>query len=253
MKKILTLLLALTLVISLAACSSKKTTDHSNTVVTGEVKSVSDSKVTLTLGNVEETEVNLQENMGEKPSGEAPTTQNGEAPSAPAGQQGNPPEKPEGDTNGQGPQGQGGPQGQQGNPPAKPEGDAQSGASTSETDGQAGASQTDGEAAASTKAEGNMPSGDFDPADMEALTIKEFVSNGTEETFDLKDVVITLADETKGSVSDLKVGDVIEITYTANNTISEVKVVDLNTSLTQMAPPTGQASYDAIVSTQEEQ
>jgi len=48
-------------------------------------------------------------------------------------------------------------------------------------------------------------------------------------TIDLGDTAVSLADGTTGSVSDLKVGDVVSIVVDANNEVASVKVYSINT------------------------
>lgn len=88
MKKILAIICALALILTMASCGG---TDRSGTSVTGKVTSIDGTKITLSLGEISESEQGGGQGgtPPEMPSGDNSSEQNGQ-----------PPEKPDNDANG---------------------------------------------------------------------------------------------------------------------------------------------------------
>ena len=90
-KKVMAILMAGTMVFSCVGCGSTTKAEESDSTITGKVTEISDTSVTIQLGEL------MQGGgpNGEKPDGEAP---DGEKPEKPEGEM---PEKPEGETSGE--------------------------------------------------------------------------------------------------------------------------------------------------------
>ncbi len=88
MKKILAIICALALILTMASCGG---TDRSGTSVTGKVTGIDGTKITLSLGEISESEQGGGQGgtPPEMPSGDNSSEQNGQ-----------PPEKPDNDANG---------------------------------------------------------------------------------------------------------------------------------------------------------
>lgn len=119
MKKILAIICALALILTMASCGG---TDRSGTSVTGKVTGIDGTKITLSLGEISESEQGGGQGgtPPEMPSGDNYSEQNGQPPELPSdasgsGEQGGtPPEMPSTDNSSE----------QNGNPPEKPDNDA---------------------------------------------------------------------------------------------------------------------------------
>lgn len=153
-KRILSLICAATLMLSLAACGSKEATDYSGQTLYGKVTEISDNTITVHLGEWTET-------------------------------QGQPPEMPNGNSDGSQ------------TPPEKPDGDSSNSQTPPEMPNMGG-SFTSGENTASF--------------DLSKATIA--IENGQQSA--------------EGSISDIQVNDILEITVSDNNTVSAVTVKSLS-------------------------
>lgn len=181
-KPILSLICAASLMLSLAACGSKKTTDYSGQTLYGQVTEVSDNIVTVQLGEWTETQ------------GQPPQMPNGNSEDFQTS-----PEKPDGDSdNAQTPPEM--PNGNNDNsqtPPEKPDGDS-------------GNAQT--------------------PPQMPNMN-SSFTAGEETASFDLSKAAIAIEngqESTEGSVSDIQVDNILEITVDDNNTVSAVTVKSLS-------------------------
>ena len=213
MKKLLTILSIICLSLSLVACSSTK---YESGTYTARVDEIDGTKISVTLGEIEE-ETKTMEMPNNDGASNMPSGDNA----------GTPPEKPDGDTSKMPEQGNAfsGDNGSapemsnnNGTPPEKPDGEAQdnNGNAPEKPDGDTSGMPND----APDMSSGNMPS----------LTSKSFVEGEETMTFDLKDIDVTLADDTIGSVSDLSVDDVVEIVVLDDGKISSVTVIDLSSN-----------------------
>ena len=173
-KKILSLLCAAALTLSLAACGSKSTTDYSGQTVTGEITDIDGTAVTMQLGEL---------SAGGMPSHDV-------SDSSDSGQ--TPPDKPDGETQSGNSSSQDHASSDSSQPPAKP--DSQSGDSGSQPP-----EKPDGEAPSSS-APGGMGGSSF-TAGEESVTL------------DFADAEITKNDESI-ELSDLAEGDILFNGYT---------------------------------------
>ena len=141
-----------------ADASSENDDESQENVVLGEVKSVSDSEITIAVGTMKE--------MGQ-PEGDG---QSGEAPEKPEGddQDGEAPEKPEGD-------------GQNGEAPEKPEGDGQDGEAPSmlELTGEEQTITVTADTVITKQAGGMQPGGDSQDGEAEEISLSDIQEGDT--------------------------------------------------------------------------
>lgn len=200
MKKLLSLLCAAAMVLSMAACKAQTDSglsessssgealvdasnkDFSGTTIAGKITEINGSVVKIQIGTLTENENGVPPEMpsgaeGEKPDGENATDNS----SASGSQTGTPPEKPSGE----------GGEGAQGTPPEKPSGESENGG---------------------TAPSGAAPSG------------QTFTAGSETAEIDLSTATIKKNSEMI-TVSDIKTDDVLKITFDDNNFASEVEVV----------------------------
>lgn len=230
MKTCLKTMLLLFIAISLSACSAvvaDNSIDYSGQTLTGQISGINGNMITISLGKVKENDNDLKEDfmnkqdqmdgqmmegtenfehpqMGEKPElpeGEMPQMPDGEMPELPDGER---PQdgmmKPEGDTEGF--------QGRQGRK-EKPEG-------------------TENFDPSQLEERPEKMDGQFNHGDMKQFqqTYTFKIKKG-EASIAVGDCVITLADGSQGSLSDLKIGDVISITVGQNNEVTNITVYNI--------------------------
>ena len=208
MKRMISLCCAGLMAFSLAACGSQNATSSSSTStpqvtssVVGKITALDGTTATLQLGELTENQ------PGDPPSqdGAQPSGDNANGDSSTSGQPQTPPEKPEGenssDSNTQ-------------TPPAKPEGqdnNQSTGDSQNSTDSQDNAS---GQNAPPSDGQGPAPGSTF-TAGEETTTVDLSAATVTKESQD---------GTTDASLSDLAVGDVIEVTMGDDNTATAVVI-----------------------------
>jgi len=253
MKKLLKLSLALIMVVFLSACcavTAENKADYSDRTLTGKITSVSGSSVTLQIGKLKQDDAAMGQmpQMGQfQANGEMPQM-NGELPELPSGDmtQGEPPqmngmgpmmERPAGKgrmpQTGQLPNEGEAPQMAEGQPPF----DGQLPADRQMPDfGNGEMPQMNGElpelpsgdmvqGEVPQMAEGQMPQMGSGRAMKGQMSGSYTFKEGKETlTVDLSDADISLADGTMGSVSDLKIGDVVSIDIDANGEVTSAKV-----------------------------
>lgn len=184
-KRILSLICAATLMLSLAACGSKETTNYSGQTLYGKVTEISDNTITVQLGEWTET-------------------------------QGQPPEMPNGNSDGSQ------------TPPEKPDGDS----GTSQTPPEMPSGNSDGSKAPTEKpGNGTEDSGNGNMPDAIPNMGGSFTAGENTASFDLSKATIAIENEqqsAEGSISDIQVNDILEITVSDNNTVSAVTVKSLS-------------------------
>ena len=190
MKKLISILCAVALVLSLAACGAKKNTEYAGQTITGKVTALSGTSVTLALGQ-------LTQSSG---------------PSGTAGQQ--PPELPDGDASGSQPTG---------TPPEKPDGDDTQQDSTppEKPDGD----DTQQDSTPPEKPDGDDTQQGGTPPEMpDGGQGSSFTESGETAVVDISAAAITKNSETV-SASDLAVDDVLQVTFDDSGKATTVSVV----------------------------
>ncbi len=200
MKKLLSILCALALVLSLAACGAKRNTEYAGQTITGQVTALDGSSVALALGELSQSggpsgsdgqqppEMPGDDSSDTQPSGTPPEKLDGSDDSSQSAQQ--PPELPSGDSSTQ----------PSGTPPEKPDGD----------DSQSGGTPPE-------MPDGEQP-GQGGPGG------SSFTASGETATVDISAATITKNSETV-SASDLSVGDVLQVTFDDSGKATAVTVV----------------------------
>ena len=200
MKRMISLCCAGLMAFSLAACGSQNATSSTSTLqvtssVVGKITALDGTTATLQLGELTENQ------PGDPPSqdGAQPSGDNADGDSSTSGQPQTPPEKPEGESSSDS---------STQTPPAKPEGD-----NTKDT--------ADG-STSSTAGQNAPPSDGQGPAPGSTFTAGEETT-----TVDLSGAAVTKESQdstTDASLSDLAVGDVIEVTMGDDNTATAVVI-----------------------------
>lgn len=203
MKKLISILCALALVLSLAACGAKRNTEYAGQTIAGKVTALDGTSVTLALGELSQSGGSSDtdgQQPPEMPSGDSTDTQ----PS------GTPPEKPDGsDDSSQSSQ----------QPPEMPSSDSsQSGSSDSQTPPE----KPDGDDSQSTGTPPEMPDGE--QPGQGGPGGSSFTESGETATVDISDATITKNSETV-SASDLAVGVVIQVTFDDSGKATAVEIV----------------------------
>ena len=235
MKNLFKTLLALSLIIGLSACSAvvaEKKEDYSNKTLTGMISEIDGTSLTLELGKLKK--VDNEENqespqLPEMDEGQMPQFNEGEMPEPPVDEQGNPiegfnGERPEGfsgqrpefgkwENNGEMPKGEL-PEGMDGQRPELPE----------DFTGQ----MPEGGPGQMMEGEGNRPQM---PGMVKEETTYTFKRKSGTATIDIKDIAVTLADGTTGTIEDLKIGDVVKITVDDNNNVSSVTAFNVTSEI----------------------
>ena len=246
MKKVIKLISILSLVGLLSACSTviaDNSIDYSNQTLVGQISEINGNTVTLTLGKLKESEQEFSMQEGEMPEmngefdGQMPEMQDGEMPELPEDFDGtNTPqmngersELPEDFDESELPQMNGGMHqggrrmgnGQmpgnmsEGGMPEMPEGFDESQIPEGVEDGQfPDMSEMSGDMKMGGKGQFNIT--------------YTFKANSKTAEITLNEVTVTLSDNTTGSISDLKVGDVVEIIVGDNNTITSITVYNIS-------------------------
>ena len=229
MKKILKMMVIVMVISILSGCSAviaDEGADYSNKTLTGQISEIDGSKLTLELGKLKKNK-ETQETTGQAPmmpegfdgqlpedfDGELPEDFNGQPPmmQGQTGEQGgqmmegNRPEKPQ-DFNGQRPQMENGemPELPDGQMPQLPEGEMPE------------------------DFNGQMPQGFPGQMDQNKKTTYTFEKKSDTASIDVGDVEVTLSDGSIGTVDDLKVGDVVQITVDGNNKVTSLTVYEIS-------------------------
>gem|GEM_PF-5640350 len=218
MKKIIKTISGILLITLLCACSTvvgENKTDYSNKTLTGQIAEINGTTVTLNLGKLSKNK-NTQENTGEMqaPQGMPGQMSEGEAPQMTEGEV---PEMPEGEM----------PQMSEGEVPQMSQGEMPAFENGERPEKPQGGMMPQG-----------MPDENFDPSQMsggphggmmpgseksskQKVSYKFKLKDDT-AVIDLGDMTVSLADESEGSISDLKVGDVVQIVVDSNNSITSI-------------------------------
>ncbi len=186
MKKIISLLCTATLIFSLSACGKKS--DYAGTTVTGKVTSVKDSTVTLTLGELTESEGD-----GSRPDmpSDATAPDNGSS----ASENSAPPEKPDGDSS------------VSENKPSEP--------NASDTGSNGGNTPPQ----MPSNSDGAAPSG-------KPGSSKTFTAGDETISVDISDASVVKDSET-AAAGDISEGDILKITFDSNGKAKTVIIVSL--------------------------
>lgn len=197
MKKLVSILCAGAMLLSLAACGAKADTTYAGQTITGKVTALEGTSVTLALGELTEDAAPGGDSQqppempggdgqtGNQPTGTPPEKLEGTSDDNQSGQQ--PPERPEGDSNSQ-------PNDNQ--PPEMPSGSQ---------NGQDGGTPPD-------MPEGGMGGG------------SGFTESGETLTIDISDAAIMKNDETV-SATELSVDDVVQVTFDDSGSAATVEIV----------------------------
>ena len=195
MKKLVSILCAGAMLLSLAACGAKTNTAYAGQTITGKVTALEGTSVALALGELTENtapggdsqqppEMPSDGQTGDQPTGTPPEKPEGTSDDNQSGQQ--PPEKPDGDSNQQG--------GSQ--PPEMPGGSQ---------NGQDGGTPPD------------MPEGGMDGG-------SSFTESGETLTIDIADAAIVKNGENV-SAAELSVDDVVQVTFDDSGSAATVEIV----------------------------
>lgn len=201
-KKLLSLLCAAAMLLSLAACGTKADTTYAGQTLTGRVTAVDGTTVTLALGELTETSApSGGAHSGDSDSQQPPEMPSGDSGSDTAGEQPTwtPPEKPDGESNSN--------SGSGSQPPEKPSGSNDSSDSSTESSGGQGGTPPD------------MPSGGMGGG-------SSFTESGESATVDIGKAAITKDGESI-SVSDIAVEDILTVTFDDKGAASAVEVVTI--------------------------
>ncbi|MCD8383545.1 MAG: hypothetical protein LUC39_01115, partial [Clostridiales bacterium] len=254
-KKILSILCALALALSVTACSSTDSEDTSETdtateteatetdqveetsadtetaTQVGQITAIDGSTVTLQLGELSETTGGDFD--GEMPDGEGGGDFDGELPDSEGeSADGEAPELPDGEemgdgeapsdvpSDGEAPSGDGEAPSGDGEIPDDLPTDGEGGDFDGEMPG--GDGDFDGEMPEGGDFDGEMPDGEGG-----GFGGSGFTAGDETLTLDLTDVTVTLSDGETGSVSDLAVDDILQIEYDADGVVSSVTVLSL--------------------------
>jgi len=244
MKKIIKTISGILLITLLCACSTvvgENKTDYSNKTLTGQIAEINGTTVTLNLGKLSKDksiksstgEMQAPQGMpGQMSEGEAPQMTEGEVPEMPDGEmpqmsEGEVPQMPEGEM----------PAFENGERPEKPQGGMMSQGQKPEMNG-SGFDPSQMTEGSQTEMSQGMPDENFDPSQMSGgphggmmpgseQSSKQNVSykfklKDDTAVIDLGDMTVSLADGSEGSISDLKVGDVVQIVVDSNNSITSI-------------------------------
>ena len=195
MKKLISILCAGAMLLSLAACGAKADTTCAGQTITGKVTALEGTSVTLALGELTE---NAAPGGGDsqQPPEMSSDGQTGDQPT------GTPPEKPE-DTSGDNQSGQ--------QPPEKPDGD-----SSQSNDNQPPEMPESSENNQDGGTPPDMPEG--------GMGGSSFTKSGETLTIDISDAAIMKNDETV-SATELSVDDVVQVTFDDSGSAATVEIV----------------------------
>ena len=194
MKKLVSILCAGAMLLSLAACGAKADTTYAGQTIAGKVTTLEGTSVTLTLGEL--TEDAAPGGDSQQPPEMPGDGQTGDQPT------GTPPEKPEdaADNNQSGQQ-----------PPEKPDGD-----SSQSGDSQPPEMPENGENGQGGGTPPDMPEGDMGGS--------SFTESGETLTIDITDAAIVKNGETVSS-TELSVDDVVQVTFDDSGSAATVEIV----------------------------
>lgn len=195
MKKLISILCAGAMLLSLAACGAKADTTYAGQTITGKVTALEGTSVTLALGELTE---NAAPGGGDsqQPPEMSSDGQTGDQPT------GTPPEKPE-DTSGDNQSGQ--------QPPEKPDGD-----SSQSNDNQPPEMPESSENNQDGGTPPDMPEG--------GMGGSSFTKSGETLTIDISDAAIVKNNETV-SATELSVDDVVQVTFDDSGSAATVEIV----------------------------
>ena len=235
MKKLFKMISVLLILVGLCACSAviaEKGEDYSGKMLTGKVNDIEGTVVYLQLGKLKKAENSEMPEMPLDSEGQMPQFNDGEKPELvedfggqmPEDLEGTAPEGSDDQMPGQfGPHSGNRPEMLEGERPERPE-------------------DLDGERPQMPEGfEGQMPQGDRENRTgaengtmpqmqngKQGKAIYTFKEKSQTASIDLKDAVVTLADGSSGTVSDLKAGDVVQIAVDGNNNVSSAAVVEVS-------------------------
>ena len=195
-KKLISLLCAGAMVLSLAACGATADAAYAGQTIPGKVTALEGTSVTLALGELTEDAApgGDSQQPAEMPAGDGQT---GDQPP------GTPPEKPEGD-------GSDSQNGQQ--PPEKPEGDSSQSGDSQPPEMSGGSQNGQGGGTPPDMPEGGMGGG------------SSFTESGETLTIDIADAAIVKNGETVSS-AELSVDDVVQVTFDDSGSAATVEIV----------------------------
>ena len=226
MKKILSILCVAAMVVSLAACGKATgNSAYAGSTITAEVTAITDSTVTLQLGELTESE-NSQE-MQAPPEMSSDSTGSDSS----TGTDGNtPPEMPSDST------GSDSSTGADGSTPPEMSSDSTGSDSSTGTDGNTPPEMPDGdstgsgsESTDSANTPPEMPSGSEsggEPSGMPGGSSQTFTAGDEELTVNLADAAIE-KDSTEVEVSDIAEGDILQITFDDDGNVETVTILSL--------------------------
>ena len=194
MKKLISILCAGAMLLSLAACGAKADTTYAGQTITGKVTALEGTSVTLALGEL--TENAAPGGDSQQPPEMSSDGQTGDQPT------GTPPEKPE-DTSGDNQSGQ--------QPPEKPDGD-----SSQSNDNQPPEMPESSENNQDGGTPPDMPEG--------GMGGSSFTKSGETLTIDISDAAIVKNNETV-SATELSVDDVVQVTFDDSGSAATMEIV----------------------------
>ena len=195
MKKLISILCAGAMLLSLAACSAKADTTYAGQTITGKVTALEGTSVTLALGELTEDAAPSGSDSQQPPEMPGNDNQTGDQPT------GTPPEKPEdvSDDNQSGQQ-----------PPEKPDGD-----SSQQSDNQPPEMPENGENGQPNGTPPDMPEGGMGSS---------FTESSETLTIDITDAAIVKNGETVSS-TELSVDNVVQVTFDDSGSAATVEIV----------------------------
>ena len=248
MKNILKMMIMMLLVGLLSGCNAviaDKKEDYSNKTLTGMISEINGTVLTLELGKLKKSKQSKTENdqIPQMSEGQIPQEFNGEKPELPEDFDGQLPENNQGQMM-HGPGQMGGSEER----PQKPEGfngempEDFNGEKPEDMNGERPQLPEDFDGQFPEDFSGQLPE-DFKeqmneggnsefmqkPEKSSSTTVYTFKKKSETATIDLKNVTVTLADGSSGTISDLNIGDVVQIKVDENNNASSVIVYQVET------------------------
>ena len=193
MKKIISILCVIMLVLSLVACQSKTTySDKANSSIVAKVTSINGSTITIQLGELIESSEEIPSKPDENGQVQNPNGEQSEIPQQPSGDQSEAPQQPSGEQN---------------QPPQKPDGE-------NSNDGQF-SPNADG------SNQGQMPTNQMGETD---VTKVNFTESDESLDIDISDASIVKDDDVI-EVSEISQGDIIRVAFDSKGAVKTVIVI----------------------------
>ena len=193
MKKIISILCVIMLVLSLVACQSKTTySDKANSSIVAKVTSINGSTITIQLGELIESSEEIPSKPDENGQVQNPNGEQSEIPQQPSGDQSEAPQQPSGEQN---------------QPPQKPDGE-------NSNDGQF-SPNADG------SNQGQMPTNQMGETD---VTKVNFTESDESLDIDISDASIVKDDDVI-EVSEISQGDIIRVEFDSKGAVKTVIVI----------------------------